>query len=232
MLTKTWYKVQVNSKIIVLDGYSSLLRLAKFDYFWIRVCAIVAISGIPKDNFTNFSKFSSRQNFLNDFVIIFSLPFFAILPSFYSVILESQGTIDFPVLPPEYQSLFCAHCSGGSVFPVPHSFLPFSSISSKVHGWLSILKCIDVTFLTVQFLAVLLLYFFSQMGGIPLCRFESPLLLIPFYNPSFWFLEVPSTCAVRGHSRFSSFIVGSLVPEKDVSILCFLCSFGFSFELS
>ena len=27
----------------------------------------------------------------------------------------------------------------------------------------------------------------------------------PFYSPSFWFPEGPSTCAVRDHSRFSSF---------------------------
>ena len=54
----------------------------------------------------------------------------------------------------------------------------------------------------------------------------------PFNSPSFWFPKVLSTCAMRNHSRFSSFLVESLVPENDVSILCFLCSFGFSFELS
>ena len=38
----------------------------------------------------------------------------------------------------------------------------------------------DVMFLMVQLLAVLPLYLFSQMDGIPLCRFESPLLLLLF----------------------------------------------------
>ena len=54
-----------------------------------------------------------------------------------------------------------------------------------------------------------------------------------FYSPLFWFPEVPFICTVKGHSRVSSFfLAGSLVPKKDVSTLCFLCSFGFSFELS
>ena len=38
----------------------------------------------------------------------------------------------------------------------------------------------DVTFLMVQLLVVFPLYLFSQTGGIPLCRFESPLLLLPY----------------------------------------------------
>ena len=63
-------------------------------------------------------------------------------------------------------------------------------------------------------------------GSKVLCCYSS------FHSPSFWFLEVPSTCVVRGHSRFSSFLAGSLVPKKDISVLCFLCFFGFSFKLS
>ena len=30
-----------------------------------------------------------------------------------------------------------------------------------------------------------------------------------FYTPSFWFPEVPPTCTMRSHSRFSSFLAGS-----------------------
>ena len=83
----------------------------------------------------------------------------------------------------------------------------------------------DVTFLMVQLLAVLPLYPFSQMGRISWFSFWPSFLFIfflkwaeshsagskvlccysPFYSPLFWFPEIPSTCAVRGHSRFSSF---------------------------
>ena len=157
-------------------------KTCKFWFFFlIRVCAIVAFSRIPGSNFTIFSEFSSWQNFLNDSITNFSLPFLRNpSPLFIVLFWSPRGTIDSPVLSSGYQSLCCAHRPEGLVFPVLHSFLPFSVVPSKVHGWLSISKCTDVMLFTVQLLAILLLYLFSQMGGIPLCRFESPLLLLPF----------------------------------------------------
>ena len=74
------------------------LRLAKFESFWIWVCAIVAVSGILGDDLLIFLSFS-WQNFLNDYVVI-SLAFFTILPSFYSVIFRVLGNYWFPCFAP------------------------------------------------------------------------------------------------------------------------------------
>ena len=91
----------------------------------------------------------------------------------------------------------------------------------------------NVTFLMVQLLAVLLLCHFSQVGGIPLCGFKSFLLLHPFFiAPYFGSPRYRSFVLREVTLGFLLFLVGSLVPEKDVSTICFLCSFGVSFELS
>ena len=174
------------------------LRLARFDSFWIRVCVIMAFSRISESNFTNFSEFSSRQNFLNVSVVNFFSPSSQSFPPFIVLFWSPRGTIDSPVLPPGYQSLCCAHRPEGSVFPVLHFFLPFSVVSLKVHGWLPISECAEVMFFTVQLLAILLLYLFSQMGGIPLYRFESPLLLLPFLH---LFILVPRCTTHLCHEK-------------------------------
>ena len=99
---------------------SKLLRLAKFESFWIQVCAIVAVLGILGD----ISLLS--LSFLTKFFSMILLLCFSIAFShFYSVILESRGTIDSPVLLPGYQSPFCAHCLEGWAFPCFSFFLPF-----------------------------------------------------------------------------------------------------------
>ena len=49
-----------------------------------------------------------------------------------------------------------------------------------------------------------------------------------FYSSSFWFPEVPFLCIVSGYFRLSPFfLAGSLVPEKDISALRFLCFLAF-----
>ena len=164
------------------------LRLTKFESFWIQVCAIVAVSRILGDSLLISLSFS-QQNFFNDSVVIFycflhnyssSLP--AAFPPFYSIILESRGTIDSPVLPPGYQSPFCAHRLEGWAFPISHFFfllvLFLRNPMAEYLFWSALVS--DVTFLMVQFLPILPLYLFSQMGGISFCWFESFLLLLPF----------------------------------------------------
>lgn len=109
-------------------------------------------------------------------------------PPFYSDILESQRNYWFPCFAfwsPEY--VLCPSPSSFS-FPVLHPFLPFSFVSLKVHGWLPILEHTEVTPFSIQLLAVLLLYLFSQTGGITFCWFESPPLLLPFL---YFFILVP-----------------------------------------
>ena len=110
-------------------------------------------------------------------------------------------------------------------FPVLHSFLPFSFVSLKVHGWLPILEYAEVTLFTIQLLAVLLLYLFSQTGGIPLCRFESLSLLLPFL---YFFILVPRGATHLRYEKsliFLFFLLGRLTLEKDVPSLLFLVFF-------
>ena len=191
----------------------------------------MAVFRIPGDCLLVSLSFS-RQNFLNDSVVIFSLVFFYPFPLFYSVILESRGTIDSPVFPPGYQS---AHRLEGWAFPVSHFFSSFWCCFFE-SPWLTIYFGAHLFLMSrslwFNFWPSFLFIFFLKLakshsvGSKVLCCY------FPFYSPLFWFLEVPFICAVRGHSRLSFFLAGSLVPEKDVSTLCFLCSFGFSFELS
>ena len=122
------------------------LRLVKFKPFWIQVCAIVVVSGIPGD----ISLFSLEFDkvllmvFCQDFFISRSkIPPFCWLfsPPFYSVILGSRGTINSPILLPGHQSPFCAHHPEGWAFPCFSYFPPFGAVSLKAHGWLSIPEC-------------------------------------------------------------------------------------------
>ena len=117
-LTKTWYKVQISSKITDLEP----LRLAKFESFWIQVCAIVAVSGIPRDISLYSLEFDRvfLMIFYRDFLLLsqkIPLLLLVAFPPFYSVILRSQGTIDSPPLLLGYQSPFCAHHPEGWAFP-------------------------------------------------------------------------------------------------------------------
>ena len=184
------------------------------------------VSGIPGD----VHYFLWVLVFLTEFFSKWLCYFFSITFSpFYGVILESQGTIDSPILLPGYQSLFCAHRPEDWAFPCFSFFLPFDSVSSKAHGWL----------------------FYSEV-----CLFfMSPSLWFNFWSSSFFviFLEwaesnsvgskvfaatsffiAPCSDSPRYRSfapweitlGFLLFLAGSLVPKKDVSALCFLCFFG------
>ena len=115
---------------------SKPLRLARFESFWIQVCAIVAVSGILGD----ISLLS--LSFLTEFFSMILLLCFSIAFSpFYSVLLESQGTIDSPILLPGYQNPFCAHHLEGWAFPYFSFFLPFDAVSLKAHGLLFYSEC-------------------------------------------------------------------------------------------
>ena len=154
------------------------------------------------------------------------LSFFAILSPFYSDILESQGNYWFPCFTlwvPKY--VLCPSPSRFS-FPVLHPFLPFSFVSLKVHGRLPISEHVEVTPFLIQLLAVLLLYLFSQTGGIPFCRFESLPLLLPFL---YFFILVPWGATHLRYERslilpsFSCWVVWRL--RRTWFLLCSLCFF-------
>ena len=132
------------------------LRLVKFEPFWIQVCAIVAVSGIPGD----ISLFSLEFDrvflmiFYRDFLLLaqkFLLFCWLLSPPFYSVILGSRGTIDSLPLLPGYQSPFCAHHPEGWAFPCFSYFPPFGAVSLKAHGWLSIPGCAEGVVLDFSF---------------------------------------------------------------------------------
>ena len=210
------------------------LRLAKFESFWIRVCAIVAISGIPGDGLLISLSFS-WQSFLKWFLFWFPLPSSRSFPPIYSVIFRVPGNYWFPVLPPWYQSPFCAHHPEGWVFPVSHFFLPFGAVFSKAHGWLSISECTGFWCHVLHgsaFGRPSSLSFFSN-GRNPILSvwksFATTPLFIALHSDSPRYRPLALWEVTPG---FLLFLAGSLVPEKDVSIICFLCSFGFSFELS
>ena len=102
-------------------------------------------------------------------------------PPFYSVNLESRGTIDSLVLFPVYQSLLCVHHPEGRAFPC-FSFFFFLLMLFLRKPWLTFLfqSAPDVTFLMIQLLAILPFCHFSWVDGIQFCWFESFLLLLPF----------------------------------------------------
>ena len=141
---------------------------------------------------------------------------------FYSVILESKGTIDSPVLLPGYQTLFCAHCLEGWAFPCFSFFLPFDVVSLKAMADFSIPECTwchipyGSTFGHPSFLSFFL-------NG------RNPTLLVRKFFATTSFFTAPCSGSPRYHSfalwevtlGFLLFLAGSLIPEKDVSALCF-----------
>ena len=211
------------------------LRLTKFDSFWIRVCATVVFSRIPGSNFTNFSEFSSRQNFLNDSVTNFSPPpLHNPSPLFIVLFWSPRGTIDSPVFPPRYQSLCCAHRPEGSVslfFILSFLLVLFLWKSMADYLFRSMLRSRSSwsSFWPSFFFIFFLKWAESYSTGLKVFRCYSPFL--------YFFILVP-----RGATRLRYekslqvfllfFLLGHLILEKDVSILCFLCSFLILFLLS
>ena len=108
-------------------------------------------------------------------------------------------------------------------FPVSHFFFLLMLFLRK--PWLTFLfrSALDVTFLMIQLLAVLPFLSFFLSG-------RNPTLLVRKFFAATSFFTSPcsgspryhSFCIVRGYSRlFSIFLAGSLIPEKNVSALCF-----------
>ena len=69
--TGIYYKVKISSKVTDLDSSFRLLRLVRFEFFWIQVYPLVSVSG----SLTEFSLFSPLLNFKGVFQRIFSLWF-------------------------------------------------------------------------------------------------------------------------------------------------------------
>ena len=154
---------------------------------------------------------------------------------FYSVILESRGTIDFPVLLPRYQSLFCAHHPEGWAFPYFWFFLPFDAVSLKAHGWLLysgvclffMSPCIWFNFWPSSLFVIFPKWAESNSTGSKV--FAATSFFIALYSSSPRYRSFALWEVTLG---FLLFLARSLVPEKHVSALCFLCFLAFSFELS
>ena len=189
-----------------LRWLSKPLRLAKFESFWIRVCAIVAVFGILGDIsllsecfyrvFSRillwFSIFFSHENFLALFPPAF-LPF-------YSVILKSQRTIDSSVLLPGYQSLFCARHLENWAFPC---FLIFSFfwccffespwLTFRFNARPSLKTCYDSVSWPFFFVIFPKWAEFISVGSKVFC------CDFPFCIFSFRFPKVPFTCIMNGY---------------------------------
>ena len=171
----------------------------------------MAFSRILGSNFTNFTEFSSRQNFLNDSVVNFCPPcFFAILPPLFIVLFWSlRGTIDSTVLPPGYQSLCCAHRPEDSVslfFILSFLLVLFICKFMAVYLFRSTLRSRSSrsSFSSSFFFIVFLKWAESHSASLKVFRCYAH-----FYTSSFWFPEVPPTCAMRSRSKFfSSFLAG------------------------
>ena len=210
------------------------LRLAKFESFWIRVCAIVAISGISGDGLLISLSFS-WQSFLKWFLFWFPLPSSRSFPPIYSVIFRVPGNYWFPCFAPWVpESVLC---------PSPRrlSFPCFSFFSSfwcclLESPWLTIYFGVHWFLMSrsswFSFWPSFLFIFFLKWAESHPAGLKVFCCYSPFYSPLFWFPEYCPLALWEVTPGFLLFLAGSLVPEKDVSILCFLCSFGFSFELS
>ena len=155
---------------------------------------------------------------------------------FYSVILESRGTIDFPVLLPGYQSLFCAHHPEGWAFPYFWFFLPFDAVSLKAHGWL-FYSGVCLFFMSpsiwFNFWPSSLFVIFPKWAESNFTGSKVFCCYFLFYSSSFWFPEVPFLCIMRGYSRLSPF--SCWISDTWEGCICplFLVFFlVFSFELS
>ena len=111
-------------------------------------------------------------------------------------------------------------------FPVLHSFLHFSVVSFKVHGWLPISECAEVTFLHGSaFGRPSSLSFFSNEWNptLPVWKsFIATPLFIPLHSGS---PRCHPLALWEVAPSFLLFLLDHLVLEKDVPILRFLCSF-------
>ena len=204
---------------------------------WIFLNPSMCYSGCFWDTgrwFTNFSEFFSTelsQWFYCNFSCLLHDP----SPLFIVLFLRSRGAIDSPILTLGYQSPFCAHRPEGWVFLISHFFSSFWCCFLE-SPWLSIYFGVHLFLMSrfswFSFWPSFLFIFFlkwaeSHPAGLKvLCCYS------PFYSPLFWFPEYCPLALWEVTPGFLLFLAGSLVLEKDVSILCFLCSFGFSFELS
>ena len=185
------------------------LRLSKFDSFLIQVCTIVAFSGIPESNLLISLSFLLDRTFSMMLLSNFSLPSSQSFPLFYSVIL-SPGELLIP--------LFCPLGTRACVVPVAQkvqfslffilSFLLVLFLWKSMADYLfrSALRSRSSQF---SFCRPSSLSFFSN-GRNPTLLVRKSFAATPFFiPPSFWFPEVPSTCTMRSHSRFSSFLARS-----------------------
>ena len=162
-------------------------------------------------------------------------------PPFYSDILKSQGNHWFlcfvlwstgHVLCPSL-SRFC--------FPVLHPFLPLVLILWKSMTDYLFRNMLRSHLSRSHFWQLFFFIFFSQMGGIKFCRFESLPLLFPFL---YFFMLVPRGASHMRHERsliLSSFLAGSfgawegrgfpsiscvssfVLSFRTVLIFCWLC---------
>ena len=211
------------------------LRLTKFDSFWIRACAITVFSRILGNNLLISLSFLLDKTFS---MILLPLFFFSFRnPSLLFIVLfwSPRGTIDSPVFPPRYQSLCCAHRPEGLVslfFILSFLLVLFLWKSMADYLFRSMLRSRSSwsSFWPSFFFIFFLKWAESYSAGLKVFRCYSPFL--------YFFILVP-----RGATRLRYekslqvfllfFLLGHLILEKDVSILCFLCSFlTFSFELS
>ena len=127
---------------------------------------------------------------------------------FYSVILESRGTIDSPVLLPGYRSSFCAHRPEGWAFPCFSFFLPFDVVSSKAHGWLfysEVRLFLMSHSLWFNFWPSFLFFIFPEWVESNSTGYKVFCCYFLFYSSLLWFPEILFLCIVRGYSRLSSF---------------------------
>ena len=155
---------------------------------------------------------------------------------FYSVILESRGTINSPVLLPEYQSPFCAHRPEGWAFPCFSFFLPFNAVSSKAHDWLfysEVRLFLMSRSLWFNFWPSFLFVIFPEWAESNSAGSKVFYCYYFFYSSLFWFPEVLFLCIVRGYSRLSPFSCWISGTWKGRICPLFLVFFWvFSFELS
>ena len=186
----------------------------------------MAFSRIPGSNFTNFSlSFSSRQNFINDSPVPnFSAFLCNHFPLFIVIFWSPRGTIDSPILPSGYQSMYCAHRPVDSV-----SLFFIISFLLVLFLWKSITDYLFRNMLRSRssrsnfWQSFFFIFFLKQaeshsVGLKVFCCYSL------FYTSSFYERSLIL-------SSFSCWIVWRL--RRTWPLFCFLCFFlSFSFELS
>ena len=129
-------------------------------------------------------------------------------PPFYSVNLESRGTIDSLVLFPVYQSLLCVHHPEGRAFPCFSFFSSFWCCFFE-SPWLTFLfwstLVFVVTFLWFNFWPSFLFVIFPEWAESNSVGSKVFCCYFLFYSSLLWFPEVLFLCIVRGYSRLSPF---------------------------